>query len=117
MGDILHQQGQAEEAFAAYDSCLVWKEDNIGCLNNYAYYLSERGERLSKAEEMSYKTIKAEPKNSTYLDTYAWILYMEKRYAEAKIYIEQAVQNLDEGQDNSVILEHADKIKLKIKEE
>jgi hypothetical protein len=42
---------------------------------------------------------------------------MEKRYAEAKIYIEQAVQNLDEGQDNSVILEHADKIKLKIKEE
>jgi Tfp pilus assembly protein PilF len=66
---------------------------------------------------MSYKTIKAEPKNSTYLDTYAWILYMEKRYAEAKIYIEQAVQNLDEKQDNSVILEHADKIKLKIKEE
>ena len=117
LGDILHQQGQAEEAFAAYDSCLVWKEDNIGCLNNYAYYLSERGERLSKAEEMSYKTIKAEPKNSTYLDTYAWILYMEKRYAEAKIYIEQAVQNLDEKQDNSVILEHADKIKLKIKEE
>ena len=117
MGDILHQQGQAEEAFAAYDSCLVWKEDNIGCLNNYAYYLSERGERLSMAEEMSYKTIKAEPKNSTYLDTYAWILYMEERYTEAKIYIDQAVQNLDEKQDNSVILEHADKIKLKIKEE
>ena len=117
MGDILHQLGQAEEAFAAYDSCLVWKEDNIGCLNNYAYYLSERGERLSMAEEMSYKTIKAEPKNSTYLDTYAWILYMEERYTEAKIYIDQAVQNLDEKQDNSVILEHADKIKLKIKEE
>ena len=117
MGDILHQQGQPEEAFAAYDSCLVWKEDNIGCLNNYAYYLSERGERLSQAEEMSYKTIKAEPKNSTYLDTYAWILYMEQRYAEARIYIDQAIQNLDEKQDNSVILEHADKIKLKIKEE
>ena len=48
MGDILHQQGQAEEAFAAYDSCLVWKEDNIGCLNNYAYYLSELGEQLER---------------------------------------------------------------------
>ena len=117
MGDILHQQGLAEEAFAAYDSCLVWKEDNIGCLNNYAYYLSERGEKLSKAEEMSYKTIKAEPKNSTYLDTYAWILYMEERYAEARIYIEQAIQNLDEKMDNAVIYEHADKIKLKIKTE
>ena len=117
MGDILHQKGLAEEAFAAYDSCLVWKDDNMGCLNNYAYYLSERGERLTKAEEMSFKTIKAEPKNSTYLDTYAWILYMEERYAEAQIYIEQAVQNMDESQDNSVILEHAEKIKLKNKKE
>ena len=117
MGDILHQKGLAQEAFAAYDSCLVWKEDNIGCLNNYAYYLSERGEQLPKAEQMSYKTIKAEPKNATYLDTYAWILYMEERYAEAKIYIDQAIQNLDDKQDNAVIYEHADKIKLKIKEE
>ena len=117
MGDIMHQKGMDREAFAAYDSCLVWKEDNIGCLNNYAYYLSERGEQLSKAEEMSFKTIKAEPKNSTYLDTYAWILYMEERYTEAQIYIEQAVQNMDDGQDNSVILEHAEKIKLKNKKE
>ena len=107
MGDILHQQGLPEEAFAAYDSCLQWKDDNMGCLNNYAYYLSERGERLSKAEEMSFKTVKAEPKNSTYLDTYAWILFMEERYAEAKVYIEQALQNKDESVDNSVIVEHA----------
>ena len=91
MGDILHQKGLAEEAFAAYDSCLQWKDDNIGCLNNYAYYLSERGEQLEKAEEMSYRTVKAEPKNATYLDTYAWILFMQERYAEAKIYIDQAL--------------------------
>ena len=56
---------------------------------------------------MSYKTIKAEPKNATYLDTYAWILFMEERYAEAKIYIEQALQNKDDSVDNSVIIEHA----------
>ena len=107
MGDLLHQKGLAREAFAAYDSCLVWKEDNIMCLNNYAYYLSELGEKLTKAEEMSQKTIKAEPKNSTYLDTYAWILFMQKRYAEAKIYIDQALQNKVDSMDNSVILEHA----------
>ena len=107
MGDILHQKGLAEEAFAAYDSCLQWKDDNIGCLNNYAYYLSERGEQLDKAEVMSYKTVKAEPKNSTYLDTYAWILFMQERYSEAKIYIEQALQNLDDSLNNEVIIEHA----------
>ena len=107
MGDILHQKGQADAAYAAYDSCLVWKDDNIGCLNNYAYYLSEQGEQLEKAEQMSYKTIKAEPKNSTYLDTYAWILFMQRRYSEAKVYIDQALQNKNDSLDNSVILEHA----------
>ena len=107
MGDILHQKGMALEAFAAYDSCLVWKADNIGCLNNYAYYLSERGERLTQAEEMSYKTVKAEPKNATYLDTYAWILFMQGRYAEAKVYIDQALQQMDDEQQNAVIIEHA----------
>ena len=105
MGDILHQKGQTREAFVAYDSCLVWKDDNIGCLNNYAYYLSELGEQLDKAEQMSYRTIKAEPKNATYLDTYAWILFMQQRYSEAKIYIDQTLQC---DQDTSaVLLEHA----------
>ena len=107
MGDILHQKGLAEEAFEAYDSCLQWKDDNIGCLNNYAYYLSERGEQLDKAESMSFKTVKAEPKNATYLDTYAWILFMQERYSEAKIYIDQALQNMEDSLGNEVIIEHA----------
>lgn len=105
MGDLLFQKGRENEAFAAYDSCLQWKEDNIGCLNNYAYYLSELNRDLDRAEKMSFKTIKAEPKNATYLDTYAWILFLQKRYAEAKIYIDQALQNDTDG--NSVITEHA----------
>ena len=107
MGDILHQKGNRVEAFAAYDSCLQWKSDNIYCLNNYAYYLSEEGENLQKAEQMSYKTIKSEPKNSTFLDTYAWILFMEQRYAEAKIYIDQAIQNDTDSVKNAVVIEHA----------
>ena len=105
MGDLLHQKGMTREAYEAYDSCLQWKDDNVMCLNNYAYFLSEDGEQLEKAESMSYKTVKAEPKNATYLDTYAWILFMQKRYAEAKIYIEQALQNDSDG--NAVITEHA----------
>ena len=93
MGDILHEKGLNKEAFQAYDSCLQWKPDNVLALNNYAYYLSQANENLAKAEEMSYKTIKAEPNNSTFLDTYAWILFQQKRYEEAKIYIEQAIRN------------------------
>ena len=105
MGDLLHQKGMAREAFEAYDSCLQWKDNNIMCLNNYAYYLSELGEQLDRAEQMSYKTVKADPKNATYLDTYAWILFMQKRYAEARVYIDQALQN--DADSNAVIVEHA----------
>ena len=54
---------------------------------------------------MSYRTIKAEPKNATYLDTYAWILFMQKRYSEAKIYIDQTLQC--DSDSSSVLLEHA----------
>lgn len=105
MGDILHQKHMDREAFAAYDSCLLWKDDNIGCLNNYAYYLSELGRDLDRAEQMSFRTIKAEPKNATYLDTYAWILFKQGRYSEAKIYIDQT---LTCDKDSSwVMLDHA----------
>lgn len=106
-GDILHKKGEEQEAFAAYDSCLQWKDDNVMALNNYAYYLSEKGVDLHKAEAMSYKTIKAEPNNGTYLDTYAWILFMEERYADAKTYIDQALKNRDSTADNSTVIEHA----------
>ena len=107
MGDILHGKNRQAEAFAAYDSCLHWKPDNIPGLNNYAYYISQTGKNLQKAELMSYKTIKAEPKNSTYLDTYAWILFMEERYAEAKNYIDQSLACCDTTSDSSTIIEHA----------
>lgn len=111
MGDLLHEKGDKRQAFAAYDSCLQWKPDNLGCLNNYAYYISESGGNLSKAEEMSYKTIKAEPKNATFLDTYAWILFRQERYAEAKIYIDQTLQC--DSDSSAVIVEHAGDIYAK----
>ena len=114
MGDLLHQKGMVKEAFEAYDSCLQWKDDNIMCLNNYAYYLSELEQQLERAEQMSYRTIKAEPKNSTYLDTYAWILFKQQRYSEAKVYIEQALQN--DSDSSAVITEHAGDIYMLNKE-
>ena len=104
MGDIFHSKKMDAEAYAAYDSALVYKEDNIGVLNNYAYYLSVERRNLDKAEEMSYRTVKAEPKNDTYLDTYAWILFEKGKYAEARIYIDQALQH--GGTESSVVVEH-----------
>ena len=104
MGDVYHTKQQMAEAYAAYDSSLVYNPSNIGALNNYAYYLSVERRDLDKAEEMSYKTVKAEPNNSTYLDTYAWILFEKGNYAEARIYIDNALKN--DGEKSDVIVEH-----------
>lgn len=104
MGDIYHTKKQMAEAYAAYDSALVYNPSNIGALNNYAYYLSVERRDLDKAEEMSYKTVKAEPNNATYLDTYAWILFEKGNYAEARIYIDNAMKS--DGEKSDVIVEH-----------
>ena len=104
MGDIYHTKNRNLDAYAAYDSSLVYNPSNIGTLNNYAYYLSLERRDLDKAEEMSYKTVKAEPNNPTYLDTYAWILFVKGNYAEARLYMDEAMKN-DAG-NSSVVIEH-----------
>ncbi len=104
MGDTYHTKGMTEQAFAAYDSALVYNPDNIVVLNNYAYYLSLERRDLDRAEEMSYRTVKAEPGNATYLDTYAWVLFEKGNYAEARLYIDDAMKN--GGGESSGVAEH-----------
>ncbi len=107
IGDIEHLIGNKSEAYAAYDSCLHWKSDNVGCLNNYAYFLSLDNIELKRAETMSLKAINLEPNNPTYLDTYAWVLYMEERYSEAKIFIDRALEYSDSTRLDATLLDHA----------
>ena len=104
MGDLYHTKKRNLDAYAAYDSSLVYNPSNIGALNNYAYYLSLDCRDLDKAEEMSYKTVKAEPNNPTYLDTYAWVLFVKGNYAEARLYINEAMKN--DAEKSNVVVEH-----------
>ena len=73
----------------AYDSALVYNDENIAVYNNYAYYLVLDGRDFERAEEMSYRTIKEEPENTVYIDTYMWVLFALERYDEAKAYAEK----------------------------
>jgi len=91
IGDTYFKIKETDKAFEAYEEALKINDKNIGVLNNYAYYLSLLKKDLTKAERMSAQSIKMEPNNATYLDTYAWIFFMQKNYPLAKIYIEQAI--------------------------
>lgn len=77
IGDIYYQIGQLDQAYKAYDEALKYNDKNVVVLNNYSYFLSLEKKDLKKAERMSAQCIKLEPDNATYLDTYAWIFFVQ----------------------------------------
>lgn len=91
IGDIYHQLNKMEQAYRAYEEALKYNEQNVVVLNNYSYFLSLEKKDLKRAERMSAQCIRLEPDNATYLDTYAWVFFVQGNYTLAKIYIENAL--------------------------
>lgn len=106
IGDCYYKLEKRDSSFVNYERSLAYNPKNIMVMNNYAYYLSLEQKDLKKAERMSAKTVELEPQNSTYLDTYAWILYQQANYSLARFYIERAIDNLKKEEEHGVILEH-----------
>ncbi|MDR1344238.1 MAG: tetratricopeptide repeat protein [Tannerellaceae bacterium] len=104
IGDISHQAGLTEDAYAAYEQALELNDKNILVLNNYAYFLSLDNKDLKKAERMSAQCIKLEPDNATYLDTYAWIFFKQGNYTLAKFYIENALKK--DNSNSTELIDH-----------
>jgi len=102
-GDILHQLGNDRLAFEQYDSCLLLKPADAYTLNNYAYYLSLLKKDLTRAEQMSKLSMEKDPDNYNHIDTYAWILFQQKRYEEAR----EAQSRVMELLGDSLLPEHA----------
>ena len=96
MGDVYHSSGDREKAYAMYDLALSYNASNIPVLNNYSYFLAIEGHDLDKAERMSAQTVKAEPDNATYLDTYAWIFFKKGDYSLARLYMKNAIDKSPE---------------------
>ncbi len=104
LGDCYHDLKDNKKSDDAYDKALGYNPDNAFTLNNYAYYLSLRGERLDKAAAMSKHSTDLQPNNSSFEDTYAWILFKQKDYAGARQWIEKALS--DDKDKSAVKSEH-----------
>ena len=94
LGDLYHSTGDIEKSFQAYDRVLNVNPDDALVLNNYAYYLAIRQERLDKAKEMALHAVELEPNNAIYLDTYAWVLFQLKDYNAAEAQMAKAIKLL-----------------------
>jgi len=93
MGDGYHQLNDYVQSDAAYDQSLTNNPDNAYTLNNYAYYLSLRGDKLDKAAQMSRHSNELQPDNASFEDTFAWVLFRQKKYQEAKTWMEKAIKH------------------------
>jgi predicted Zn-dependent protease len=92
LAEALFRSGNSTEAFRNYDRMLVLEPENVMVLNNYSYYLSLGGEQLDKALEMISVCIRKEPDNTTYLDTFAWVLFKRKEYSKALEPMEKTIR-------------------------
>jgi len=104
LGDTYHSLDMFPESDQAYEEALTLDSNNVGTLNNYAYYLSLRKANLSEAAKMSKRSNELEPDNPTFQDTYAWVLFQQGNYKEALIWIEKAITN--SGEVSFALLEH-----------
>jgi predicted Zn-dependent protease len=92
----------ADKLIEAYESVLRFDNRNMMWLNNLAWNICISGGDLNKAEELSRTTIMAEPSNSIFLDTYAWILYKKGDYEGAWFYIQRAKEHSTEETDKEI---------------
>lgn len=112
LGDIYNKQKDYPASDNYFEKALKVNPADPTVLNNYAYYLSVRNEKLDKADSMSRKSNDIVPDQSSYQDTYGWILYKKGNYAEAKKWIEKALGSSAEG--NGTILEHLGDVLFKL---
>jgi tetratricopeptide (TPR) repeat protein len=112
LGDSYHSLKDTAESDKAYEKSISLRGDNAYVLNNYAYYLSLRNHDLEKAESMSKKAVSLEPNNSSFLDTYGWVLYKLQRYDEASIWVGKALD--DKAGVSPEVMEHYGDILYKL---
>ncbi|MCX6274579.1 MAG: tetratricopeptide repeat protein [Bacteroidetes bacterium] len=112
LGEAYNELKDYAKSDENYEKALELNPKDVNVLNNYAYFLSVRGEKMDKAELMSKESNALEPDQGSYEDTYGWIMYKQGKYSEAKIWIEKS---LSHGSDKSAtVLEHYGDILYKL---
>mgnify|MGYP003335733068 CR=1 FL=1 len=112
LGEAYNELKDYTKSDENYDKALELNPKDANVLNNYAYFLSVRGDKMDKAEKMSMESNALEPDQGSYEDTYGWIMYKQGKYSDAKVWTEKS---LSHGSDKSAtVLEHYGDILYKL---
>ena len=112
IGDSYYGIKKFKIAFDYYEMSLALNPENINLLNNYSYYLALQKVNLARAKELILKVIEKFPDNSTYIDTYGWVMFQREEYEKAEQILFDAVIN--DGEKSGEILEHYGDVLFKL---
>ncbi len=104
LGDVYNTQKNYTASDSSFEAAIILDPNDESALNNYAYFLSVRKEKLEKAAVMSIKSLELRKNEKTFLDTYAWILFQQKKYIEAEKIMKEALDA--PGITDATLLEH-----------
>ena len=110
--ELMEQTGaKPKTLYAMYDRILALDPYNLMVLNNYAYLMAIHKGDLKEAERMSAITIREEPSNPVYLDTYGWIMHLQGQDELAKFYLNKALWNTKDERTQIEVKQHLEAIK------
>lgn len=113
IGDAYNTIKEYALSDSSYEKALKLDPKNPSVLNNYSYYLSLRNVRLDDAERMSRQSMQLRPEESTFMDTYGWVLYKQGKYEKAREYISKAIDANAQGADGT-LYEHLGDVFFKL---
>ena len=104
MGATYERLGDYAQAEKYFEKSLQIAPDSPETLNYLGYMWAEHDQKLDQARDMITKAVKAEPKNSAYLDSMAWVLYKLHEPKPALDYELKAIQLQDE--EDATVYDH-----------
>lgn len=113
IGDSYNALKQYDKSDQAYEAALKANPENYQVLNNYSYYLALRKAKLELADKMSAQLVEKYPDDANFMDTRAWVLYAQGKFAEARKILEKALSG---GKVSATHFEHYGDILYKLGE-
>ncbi|MGM9860179.1 MAG: tetratricopeptide repeat protein [Muribaculaceae bacterium] len=101
-GGCYNELGNTAQADSCYRRSLELQPDNALSANNLAYLIvCDSTGNLNEAEELVCRALISDPTNYIYLDTYAWVQFKQRRFADARRTIDLALEEMQNNDNNS----------------
>ena len=102
-GDSYFGLSELNEAKSNYGTAMELDKQSSLILNNFAYRLSMAKVDLDLAESLAKRAVEMAPDQSTFVDTYGWVLFQKRNYEAALVQFERAYKL---NQEDNFTVEH-----------